>query len=945
MAAWLDLTLSFDSPIVEDLKAIGPSPEERLRQIGERVALPSHGRSHSYFLLAPRVSIVLTLDRAGRLQYPRRSRDACRHGPVRDLVAEVVDHWSRISGRDLKSRMVTATPSVPVSPASAGSDPVGESRRSGGRPTRLRRQWHGPSGVAMTSSPALPVEHWSFQVDSPFRAPAEIRELANASHRNGGDLRPTRGGSWDEMEDVFGEDLALAEDEFEAYDELEATREDEAYDEAELSEADLLEETPASEHPLAAVFRLPRLAFDAMAKGVWATAIAIAVGAGLKDVNQLTNMVFWFKHPQLIGQKLRPNQRDLARERLQIRDTVVRPALAGGGTPMPPTPSGAPASASIELSNEFESEVFFQEPEAAAESHTMYDHELLVDELEALASENASGGLALPEDYDGGENVDAGADYNAGEDFAVTEDFGMDMDAEADKWGPPSEAEQFELEQESPWQDEQEPEFDQAAPVFANVLIEEERPKPFLREWHSALPLIKFEFQTRNRIIRNDGKTAAGLRRKYGPEDYLVKRGKENIRLESESDEHNVLEFETEWLRSWKEIEVAVATAVQMTKEIARAPVSRFPNGRAAKRRRLPFDIDHLRRGTPKELQSGFWRWREGKEGRHERILRPNEDLEVEIRSAEWLARIQSSEGFLLHSFESYLRQHDPSRAGSAVDRAKVMLEAVRPRSVSVMELGNLNSLLQIVAYYIESGQRTDLRRKGVVKDIVGLMCRTSFTSIYKTLLSSKERALFRQLVSQGHILRLAGLGLDRRSRFFRYGFRTDTQFGPTIDEWLKSIAAGRDMLSSQHNKKLSSAMGQHNVKTQPGEKDRWLVKFETRYTSMRQGQDKVAAEWLEYARQIYRLASARRVQPIGWVLSPLGADARSFMDLLAESRVREALALASRRGIRQEDELTRLVFHSLHPEIGGRSIERDERALATVWTRIRDNYVRPFLR
>jgi hypothetical protein len=192
----------------------------------------------------------------------------------------------------------------------------------------------------MTSPPTLPVEHWNFQVDSPFRAPAEIRELASTAQRDGVDLPSGVGSSWAGMGDVFGEDLALAEDEFEAYDELEATHEDEAYDEAELTEADLLEEVPASEHPLAAVFSLPRVAFDAMAKGVWGTAIAIAVGAGLRDVNQLTNMVFWFKHPQLIGQKIRADRRDLAREWLQIRDQVVKPALAGGVPTGPAAPSG-----------------------------------------------------------------------------------------------------------------------------------------------------------------------------------------------------------------------------------------------------------------------------------------------------------------------------------------------------------------------------------------------------------------------------------------------------------------------------------------------------------------------------------------------------------------------------------------------------------------------------
>jgi hypothetical protein len=120
MASWLHLTLSFDSAIVQDLNASGPSPEQRLGQIGERVGLPSHGRSHSYFLLAPLVSTLLISLELGTYSTPPGAENLAAPGTTRDLVAAVVQHWSLISGRDLKSRMVTATPSRPVAaPASA----------------------------------------------------------------------------------------------------------------------------------------------------------------------------------------------------------------------------------------------------------------------------------------------------------------------------------------------------------------------------------------------------------------------------------------------------------------------------------------------------------------------------------------------------------------------------------------------------------------------------------------------------------------------------------------------------------------------------------------------------------------------------------------------------------------------------------------------------------
>lgn len=59
---------------------------------------------------------------------------------------------------------------------------------------------------------------------------------------------------------------------------------------------------------------LPRLAFDLMAKGDWAPAIEVATTVGLRDVNTLTNLVFWFRHPMLVGQRIRADQPGLARQ-------------------------------------------------------------------------------------------------------------------------------------------------------------------------------------------------------------------------------------------------------------------------------------------------------------------------------------------------------------------------------------------------------------------------------------------------------------------------------------------------------------------------------------------------------------------------------------------------------------------------------------------------------
>lgn len=123
LAAWLDLTLSFDTPIVREMAAGGPSPEERLRQIGERVGLPAHGRSHSYFLVAPRVSALLIHLELGSFNTPAGAQSLAAPGAIRNNVADVIHHWSLISGRDLKAGSTRVSPPLPATSFAAVAPP------------------------------------------------------------------------------------------------------------------------------------------------------------------------------------------------------------------------------------------------------------------------------------------------------------------------------------------------------------------------------------------------------------------------------------------------------------------------------------------------------------------------------------------------------------------------------------------------------------------------------------------------------------------------------------------------------------------------------------------------------------------------------------------------------------------------------------------------------
>src|SRR5262249_60955530 len=101
---------------------------------------------------------------------------------------------------------------------------------------------------------------------------------------------------------------------------------------------------PGAGAPLAS---FPRQLADAVRKGLLSLQVALSMLAGERDENRLTNAIFSARHPERDpSQKIQPREKQLAREWLDIRDRVVRPALAAlPATPSPktsPEPSGSP---------------------------------------------------------------------------------------------------------------------------------------------------------------------------------------------------------------------------------------------------------------------------------------------------------------------------------------------------------------------------------------------------------------------------------------------------------------------------------------------------------------------------------------------------------------------------------------------------------------------------
>jgi hypothetical protein len=117
--SWIHVLLEFDNDVLVDLQALGTSPEERLARLGARVGMPSHAHSHSFFILAPLVSRLLIAIEAGAFSDTVGAEVLFRLKPtassIREDILKIIDHWSRVTGRNIKA--------IPVTPSLAFGNP------------------------------------------------------------------------------------------------------------------------------------------------------------------------------------------------------------------------------------------------------------------------------------------------------------------------------------------------------------------------------------------------------------------------------------------------------------------------------------------------------------------------------------------------------------------------------------------------------------------------------------------------------------------------------------------------------------------------------------------------------------------------------------------------------------------------------------------------------
>jgi len=94
----------------------------------------------------------------------------------------------------------------------------------------------------------------------------------------------------------------------------------------------------------------PESVLKAARGGLEGAAIKLAVASGHRDENRLTNLIFFARHPERQGRSLARDEPDferLGREWVELRDRLVRPALAepvpaGGARARPTAPAKAP---------------------------------------------------------------------------------------------------------------------------------------------------------------------------------------------------------------------------------------------------------------------------------------------------------------------------------------------------------------------------------------------------------------------------------------------------------------------------------------------------------------------------------------------------------------------------------------------------------------------------
>lgn len=101
--SWFHLTVSYDSPIIDTLRANAASPDQRLFRVAQRVGLPAHGLSRNFFEIADAISrVLIAIESNNATIVP----GLLAPGILLNAMNIIMTHWSVITGRDVKAGKV-----------------------------------------------------------------------------------------------------------------------------------------------------------------------------------------------------------------------------------------------------------------------------------------------------------------------------------------------------------------------------------------------------------------------------------------------------------------------------------------------------------------------------------------------------------------------------------------------------------------------------------------------------------------------------------------------------------------------------------------------------------------------------------------------------------------------------------------------------------------------
>ncbi len=108
MMSWFHLTMSYNSPIIEALRAEANGQEQRLFKVAQRVGLPAHGLSKSFFDIADPISRILILIEANVTVVVNDLVTKAPTPPsaLQNDMNTVITYWNSITGHDVKAGKV-----------------------------------------------------------------------------------------------------------------------------------------------------------------------------------------------------------------------------------------------------------------------------------------------------------------------------------------------------------------------------------------------------------------------------------------------------------------------------------------------------------------------------------------------------------------------------------------------------------------------------------------------------------------------------------------------------------------------------------------------------------------------------------------------------------------------------------------------------------------------